>query len=106
MSELSKANVGVPIQKTKAEIFAEDPDRFIDTHDLIIAIVKGENQSLLPLVGAKGISGIETFAVAGIVEEIMTSIRAQMRERAQATKPVIVSPNGKQPFYKNIPGMR
>jgi hypothetical protein len=74
---------------TKAELFATDPDRFIDLTEVIFAVKRGE----------KGMQGfinssnkIELFAAKGLIdcEIMMKCIAAQAQQQA----PKIVTPNG------------
>lgn len=96
-------------EKTKAELFAEDPDRFQDMHDVAFAIIRHPENGILGHCIKIGKEGdritdvyeealkLQSFADRKI-SAFLDHIDIEIASRNKATS--IVKPNGKQPFYK------
>lgn len=87
-----------PIEKTKAELFNESPDRFIDIQDCAIIIMRDkETKILYPRAGESRITYDETYVVAGKCEDELRGLRGMMIKQNQSK---IVKPNGN--FLQNL----
>ncbi len=76
-------------EPTKAELFAQNPDRFVDSQDLIIAIMRSPEGSMLYLNPR---SRLEIVATLGEVQVALTREAFVYDEKARALREKIVRP--------------
>ena len=81
-----------PPEKSKAEIFAENPERFEDLKNCLLVVKRDpETKRLVILNQAESIE--DCFVIEGYVRDAMMAFRNAVRARAAAVG--IAKPNGK-----------
>ena len=99
---MSEGPQEVQPEKSKAELFAENPDRFVDLAEIVFAVFRdpetGEVNKTLPQ--CRSIQ--ETYIAEGYTRDSLALYRAALREKSKASR--IVPANGKNPGF--IAGLR
>lgn len=101
----NKEAVEVPVTKTKAERFAENPDSFICVEDclLVIEVKRDEHGRILKyLMKADIRSEDEAHVAKGRAGMIVDSVLSQLMFRRAATNPVITPGGGNNKFMPNL----
>lgn len=91
-------------EKTKAELFAEDPDRFVDRKSLLVSVERHPEYGVLGIainIGREGQTANDAMQEAGSVQSFINrkmtkfvdKIEEALIKRSQAT--AIVKSNGK-----------
>lgn len=84
--------MGGESDKTKAELFAENSDRFEDLKDCLLVVkIDPETKKLMILNQCRNFD--ESFIIEGYVKESMIGYRTALRIKAAKTQD-IVKPNG------------
>ena len=80
-----------PVEKSKEELFQENPERFEDLKNCLLVVKRDpETKRLLVLNQSESID--ESFIIEGYVRDAMVAFRAAVRAEAKSN---IVKPNGK-----------
>lgn len=79
--------------KTKAELFAENPDRFEDLEKVLMVVKRNEDGQLMILNQVSTVE--ELWIVKGAVEQNVNIRVAVAQQKQQIMKPKIVTGNGK-----------
>ena len=83
-------------QKTKAELFAENPDRFVDLTEIVFAIFRDPETNKISRTLTQMESIEESFVVEGRTRESCETFRMMVRTKAAQTKSIqVVKGNGK-----------
>ena len=94
-------------QKTKAELFAENPDRFQDLEEVIIQVSRHPENGMLGILMRFGVNEESTKEVyeealqvqsyvTRKISQFLSLLEAETAKKKQATE--IVKPNGRMPF--------
>ena len=101
-----KGTTPEPIEKSKAELFAEDPDRFADRQSLLFSVERHPQYKVLGHmmnIAREGMTGNQALEEAMVVQKFIErklthyidALEINIKKRAEAVG--IVGANGKKP---------